>query len=58
MFLSKDIKSVNYTIFTFDNVVHIFGVTKSFQERDKVHDIAASTSGVEEVVSHIKLIQP
>jgi osmotically-inducible protein OsmY len=55
---SKGIKSANYTIFTFNDVVHIFGVARSSQERDKVHDIAASNSGVEEVVSHIKLIQP
>ena len=57
MLFTKGIKSVNYTIVTFNNVVHIFGIARSTQELDKVQVIAASNKGVEEVISHIKIIE-
>lgn len=57
MIFNKNVKSVNFTVLTINNVVHLFGLGRSAEEITIVHDIAASAAGVEEVVSHIKLIQ-
>jgi osmotically-inducible protein OsmY len=57
MLFTKGIKSVNYTVVTFNNVVHIFGLAGSNQELNKVQEIAASNKGVEEVISYIKIIE-
>ncbi len=57
IFANRDIKFVNYTIVTTNNVVYVFGLARSEEELEKVTDIAAKVRGVEKVVSHVKLIE-
>lgn len=54
-FINRQVKFVNYTIVTVDNVVYIFGIARSEEELAKVADIASNVRGVERVVSHIKI---
>lgn len=55
LFINKDIKFVNYTIVTLNNIVYIFGIGRSLEEIENVADIASKINGVEKVVSHVKL---
>lgn len=55
MLLDGDIKSVNYSIVTDDNVVYIFGIALSDGELEKVCAIAAKVRGVDRVVSHVRV---
>lgn len=55
LLINKDIKFVNYTIVTLNNVVYIFGIGRSLEEIETVADIASKIRGVEKVVSHVKL---
>jgi hypothetical protein len=57
MLFTKGVKSINYTVITFNNIVYMFGLARSQQELNKVQEIAASNKGVEEVISHIKIIE-
>jgi len=56
LLFTKDVKSANYTIITLENVVHIFGVARTQEELDIVTDIAAKIKGVDEVISHVKIL--
>lgn len=47
--LDREIKFVNYTIVTRNNVVYIFGIARSQDELDKVAQIASEVKGVEKV---------
>jgi len=58
MFINRDIKFVNYTILTVDNVVYLFGLARSDEELEKVGEIASKVNGVEKVVSHVKIREP
>jgi osmotically-inducible protein OsmY len=55
IFTHRDIKFVNYTIITVDNIVYLFGIARSEEELEKVGDIASKINGVEKVVSHVKI---
>ena len=55
-FLSRDIKFGNYTVVTFNNIVYLFGIARSYDELVKVADIAANINGVQKVVSHVKIV--
>jgi osmotically-inducible protein OsmY len=55
MLLHRDIKLVNYTIVTLNNIVYLFGIARSEEELEKVSDIAAKVHGVEKVVCHAKV---
>jgi osmotically-inducible protein OsmY len=52
---TKGIKYINYTFVTFDDVVYIFGIARTQDELDHVHEVAASVHGVRKVVSHVRL---
>lgn len=54
-FIDRQVKFVNYTIVTVDNVVYIFGIARSEEELAKVADISSNVRGVERVVSHVKI---
>lgn len=54
-FINRQVKFVNYTIVTVDNVVYIFGIARSEEELAKVADISSNVRGVERVVSHVKI---
>jgi osmotically-inducible protein OsmY len=53
--MHRDIRFVNYTIVTSNNTVYIFGLGRSESEMEEIARIAAETSGVEKVVSYVKL---
>jgi osmotically-inducible protein OsmY len=54
-FINRDIKFVNYTVITINNIVYLFGIARSEEELEKVAKIAANIHGVEKVVSHVKV---
>lgn len=54
-FIDRQVKFVNYTIVTVDNVVYIFGIARSEEELAKVASISSNVRGVERVVSHVKI---
>lgn len=54
-FINRDIKFVNYTVITINNIVYLFGFARSEEELEKVAKIAANINGVEKVVSHVKV---
>lgn len=51
-----DIKSINYTIKTFDRVVYIMGLARTRAELDKVIGHARTVAGVRRVTPFIRLI--
>jgi osmotically-inducible protein OsmY len=53
--LRKGLKSADYTVVTFRNVVYIFGIGPSQEAIEHVAEIAAETMGVEKVISHVIL---
>lgn len=55
IFIDRDIKFVNITVVTIDDVVYLFGIARSEEELQKVAKVAASTRSVKKVVSHIKI---
>jgi osmotically-inducible protein OsmY len=50
------VAALNYDVETHDGVVHLLGLARSQAELERVTDIAASTPGVRQVVSHVLLI--
>lgn len=50
------VSSVNYTVETVDKVVHLTGIARSSRELGLVIDHAATTPGVERVISHVLTI--
>ena len=52
---NRNIRAVNYTIVTHRNTVYLFGVARSEEELQTAADLAAQVSGVEKVVSHIRI---
>ncbi len=53
IFTQRNVKFVNYTIVTSNNIVYLFGIARSDEELDHVSKIAASVKGVEKVISHV-----
>ncbi|WP_341749533.1 BON domain-containing protein [Candidatus Tisiphia endosymbiont of Sialis lutaria] len=54
-FIKRDIKWVNYTIVTVNNIVYIFGLARSEEELEMVTSIASQINGVERVICHVKM---
>jgi osmotically-inducible protein OsmY len=54
-FMHRDIKFVNYTVITLNDVVYLFGIARSEEELEKVASIASNINGVKEVISHVKV---
>lgn len=55
IFFDNDIRSLNYTIQCHGQIVYIMGIAQNQQELDRVIHYARNTSGVEEVVSYVKI---
>jgi osmotically-inducible protein OsmY len=55
MVVTKNVKSANYTVETIDGIVYLLGIARTQEELDTVTDIAATVSGVEKVVSYVKV---
>jgi len=51
----KDIHSINYTVKTVKGVVYIMGIALSVKELEKVLTCARNMSGVEKVVSYVRV---
>lgn len=51
----SDIHSINYTIKTVKGVVYIMGIALSAKELEKVLSLARNISGVERVVSYVRI---
>lgn len=52
---TRNIKSVNYTVETINGIVYLMGIARTQEELDTVTDLAARVSGVEKVVSYVKV---
>lgn len=55
LLLNNDVKSVNYSVITYKSTVYLFGVAANQEELDLVNEIAAKVSGVDKVISHIRI---
>ncbi len=55
IFIDRDIKFVNITVVTINDVVYLFGIARSEEELQKIGKIASSTRSVKKVVSHVKI---
>ncbi|PCJ23099.1 MAG: BON domain-containing protein [Rickettsiales bacterium] len=55
--INRDIKFINYTIITLNDVVYLFGLARSEAELASVASIASNVGRVQKVVSHVR-IQP
>lgn len=53
----KGVKFTNYTIVTYENIVYVFGISRSEEELFDVSDIASRVAGVEKVVNNAKVIE-
>lgn len=56
LLFSDDVKSLNFSIKTVDQIVYVMGVSQSQEEIDKVVEIASTVSGVKKVVNYVELI--
>jgi osmotically-inducible protein OsmY len=56
-FLNRDIKFINFTVVTVNNVVYLFGISRSEDELKQVAEIAANVNGVTKVISHVQIKQ-
>lgn len=54
-FMNRQIKFVNYTVITINDVVYLFGIARSEEELEKVANIASNVYGVQKVISHVKI---
>lgn len=58
MMVNRDIKSVNITVITIEDVVYLFGIARSEEELEKAANIAANVNGVKKVISHVQVKAP
>lgn len=55
MMLDKEIQSVNYSVDTVDRTVYLMGVAYNKQELNSAIELARTISGVDQVVSYVKM---
>lgn len=55
LIFGKDIKSINYSVITVNQVVYIMGIAQSQEELNRVTNVASTTSSVQRVVSYVRL---
>lgn len=53
--LQKDVRSVNYSVETVNNVVYLIGIARDAAELERALYIARRIKGVKEVVNHVKV---
>jgi len=56
LLFDKKITSANFEVITINEVVYLFGVSKSQREMNAANDIAAKIVGVKKVISHVRVI--
>ena len=55
LLITKEVKSINYTVETIDAIVYLMGIARTQAELDLVTDAAGTVSGVEKVISYVKV---
>lgn len=55
LLFNKKISSSNFEVITVNKIVYLIGIAKNQSEINIASDIAAKTSGVKKVISHVKL---
>ncbi len=55
LLLAKNIRSVNYSVGTVNQVVYLMGIAQDQDELDRAINVAATTQYVQQVVSHVVL---
>jgi len=55
LLLSKDIKSINYSVITVNQTVYLMGIAQDSSEMDRAMRVASTTSYVKQVVNHVRL---
>jgi len=55
LLLGKDIKSINYSVITVNQVVYLMGIAQSQDELNRVTNVASTTGYVQKVVSYVRL---
>jgi osmotically-inducible protein OsmY len=55
LLITKDIRSVNYSIITVNQVIYIMGIAQDQAELDRVTYVASTTNYVQRVVSYVRL---
>lgn len=55
IFMNRDIKFVNYTVITINDIVYLFGLARSEEELERVATIASNVHRVQKVVSHVRV---
>lgn len=55
LLLEKDLRSVNYSVDTYDSVVYLIGIAQNENELKRALKIAGSIKGVNKVINHVIL---
>lgn len=55
LLFAKDIRSINYSIITVNQVVYIMGIAQDQGELDRATYVASTTNSVQRVVSYVRL---
>ncbi|MDA9163332.1 BON domain-containing protein [Rickettsiaceae bacterium] len=55
IFMNRDIKFVNYTVITINDIVYLFGLARSEEELERVANIASNVNRVKKVISHVRV---
>lgn len=55
LLLSKNIKSVNYSVITVNQTVYMMGIAQDRDELSRAMNVASTTSYVKQVVNHVRL---
>jgi len=55
LLLTKDIRSINYSVITVDQVVYVMGIAQDQAELDRVTSVISTIDYVQRVVSYVRL---
>lgn len=55
LIVTKDVRSLNYTIDTVNGVVYLIGIAQNQRELEKVSEVASQVKGVKKVINHVRL---
>jgi osmotically-inducible protein OsmY len=55
LLITRDIRSVNYSIITVDQVVYLMGIAQDQTELNRVTNVASTTQYVQRVVSYVRM---
>lgn len=55
LLLKQSVQSFNYTVETYNGTVYLLGIARNKEELNRVYIIARQTSGVNQVISYVRL---